>query len=174
MPVLCFLDLATKTGWACGSSAGDPHFGTHVLPSTGEDIGRFVVAFDTFLNDLIAFYKPDYVAFEAPIHGGARTGFGTARKLLALASHTEFVCRKRSVRCEEAHLMTVKKQFAGSGRADKQDMIHIAKRYGWNVKSDHEADALAGFVLAVCKHAPQHAKRFLSGPLGARPLEMAR
>lgn len=166
-----FLDLATNIGWAAGPSGADPQFGSHKLPSTGEDIGRFLVAYHTFLNDWIAFYSLQYVGFEAPIHTGKKTSFNTARKLIALAAHTEFVCTKRGARCEEANLMTMKKGFAGHGRAGKEDMIHIAKRYGWAVKTDHEADALGGWVLAVTKLAPHDAGRFLAGPLGARPLK---
>lgn len=166
-----FLDLATNIGWAAGPSGSDPQFGSHKLPSTGEDIGKFLSAYDTFLNDWISFYELGFVGFEAPIHTGKKTAFGTVRKLVALAAHTEFVCYRRMIKCQEAHVGTIKKSFAGSGRAQKPDMMHIAKRYGWPVKTDHEADALAGFVLAVTKLAPQDAGRFLAGPLGARPLK---
>lgn len=166
-----FLDLASTIGWAAGPADCDPQFGTQRLPNTQDDIGRFVDAYDVFLTDWIGFYELNYVGFEAPIHTGGKTSFNTARKLLALASHTEFVCRRRNVRCEEAHIGTIKKSFAGSGRAQKSDMEHIARRYGWAVRNDHEADALGGWVLAVTKLTPQHAGRFLAGPLGARPLK---
>ena len=167
---LAFLDLATQTGWASGPPGGNPRFGTKVLPSTGDDIGRFARAFDEWLNDFITVEQPIALAFEAPIIRSGFTSIATARKLTGLAWHTEFVCGRRQVAYFEANIMTIKKQFAGSGKAQKDDMIAVAHRYGWPVKTEHEADACGGWVFAVKCKAPQFAARFAAGPLGARPL----
>ena len=126
--------------------------------------------FDEWLRDLIAVEDPNLVAFEAPILKAGGTAISTARKLMGLASHTEFVCHQREVRAFEANLMTIKKDFAGHGRAEKADMIAVAHRYGWDVKTEHEADACAGWAFTVKQKAPAFAGRFQAGPLGARPL----
>lgn len=167
---LVFLDLATNLGWASGPPSGNPRFGTKTLPSTGAEVGRFLAAYDEWLNDFIALEDPALVAYEAPILSAGKTGVSTARKLMGLASHTEFVCHNRSIRVFEANLMTVKKRFAGSGKAQKEDMIAVAQRYGWNVRTEHEADACGGWAFAVECKAPNHAWRFKGGPLAAAPL----
>lgn len=162
------LDLATSTGWACGKPDDEPRFGTFKLPSTGEDIGRFLVKFEDWLNDMITVEAPGLVVFEAPI---LRRGGGNpvvARKLMGLANSVETICYRRDVRCRQAHLATVKKSFTGSGRAEKADMIAMARRWGWGVRNDNEADALGLWVLAVRNAAPEiHKRRFGMGPLQA-------
>lgn len=173
MRSLAFLDLATNIGWASGRPDGDPRFGTKTLPSTGNDIGRFARAFDEWLNDFIAVEQPALIAFEAPIIRSGSTHISTARKLTGLAWHTEFVCGQREVRYFEANLMTLKKDFAGHGHAGKDDMIAVARRYGWQVQTEHEADACAGWAFTIKQKAPQFAGRFAAGPLGAKPLARA-
>ncbi|ACL58478.1 hypothetical protein [Methylobacterium nodulans] len=158
------LDLATRCGWACGAPGSEPTYGTKVLPSTGEDIGRFADAFNTWLLDMITLENPALIVFEAPILAG-QTTLATARKLTGLAWHTEFVCRVREVRCKEAHLQSVKKFFAGSGRADKEAMIAAARRFGWAPKTSDEADALGLWAFSVHQEAPRFASRFAVGGL---------
>lgn len=170
MRSLAFLDLATNIGFAVGPPSGDPRFGTKTLPSTGNDIGRFARAFHEWLNDFITVEQPALVAFEAPILHAGKTSIATARKLTGLAWHTEFVCGERQVAYFEANLATIKKRFAGNGRAEKEDMIAVAKRYGWDVKTEHEADACGGWAFTVECKAPKHAWRFKGGPLAAAPL----
>lgn len=164
LPKILALDLATKCGWACGSPDGEPTYGTKVLPSTGEDIGRFADAFNTWLLDMLTLESPAVVVFEAPVLSGT-TSLATARKLYGLAWHTEFCCRLRQVRVCEHHLQSVKKFFAGSGRADKADMIAAARRQGWDPKDDNAADALGLWACAVHQFAPRHAERFKMGAL---------
>lgn len=158
------LDLATQLGFAVGMPGSEPRYGTKVLPSTGEDIGRFGHAYDEWLSDMITLENPGLVVFEAPILAG-QTTITTARKLGGLAWHTEFVCHRREVRCAEHHLQSVKKFFAGNGRASKEDMIAAARRQGWDPKTDDAADALGLWSCAVHQVAPQHAERFKVGAL---------
>lgn len=167
LPKILALDLATKVGWACGRPGEEPGYGTKVLPSTGEDIGRFAEAFNEWLLDMITLEDPGLVVFEAPILAGT-TQAATARKLMGLAWHTEFVCRLRDVRCAEHHLQSVKKFFAGNGRADKAAMIAAAQRQGWSPKDDNASDALGLWACAVHQKCPQHAQRFMLGALGGR------
>jgi crossover junction endodeoxyribonuclease RuvC len=158
------LDLATRCGWACGAPGTEPTYGTKVLPSTGEDIGRFAGAFNEWLLDMMTLEDPGVVVFEAPVLAGT-TSLATARKLYGLAWHTEFCCQMRQVRVMEHHLQSVKKFFAGSGRASKDDMIAAAHRQGWAPKDDNAADALGLWACAVHQLAPAHARRFQMGGL---------
>jgi Holliday junction resolvasome RuvABC endonuclease subunit len=165
LPKILFLDLATRAGWCVGAPDETPRYGTKVLPSTGEDIGRFAAAYNEWLLDMITLESPGLVVFEAPILAG-RTNLTTARKLTGLAWHTEFVCNLRQVRVREHHLQSIKKMFAGSGRADKDAMIAAARRLGFDPKDDNQADALGGWCCTVHERAPHHS-RLKMGALGA-------
>jgi crossover junction endodeoxyribonuclease RuvC len=166
-PILT-LDLATHLGWACGSPADEPRFGSHRLPSTGDEIGRFLVAFEDWLCDMITVESPVIVVFEAPILTRGNTSPIVARKLMGLANATETICYRRETMCRQANLSTIKKGFAGHGRAEKADMIAAARRWGWDVKNDNEADALGVWFETVKHHAPDVFKRrFGMGPLQA-------
>lgn len=168
LPKILALDLATKVGFAVGAPDAEPVYGTKVLPSTGEDIGRFARACDEWLLDMLTLESPKLVVFEAPIIAGT-TAAATARKLMGLAWHTEYVCHLRQVQVWEHHLQSVKKFFAGSGRADKRDMIAAAERQGWHPKDDNAADALGLWACAVHAKAPRHAERFKLGTLARVP-----
>lgn len=162
------LDLATATGWACGAPGDNPRFGTKRMPQTGDEIGRFLVHFEDWLNDFLTVESPRLVVFEAPILRRGPSNPVVARKLMGLANCTETICYRRDIICRQAHLATVKKSFAGSGRADKAEMILAARRWGWDVENDNEADALGLWVEAVKHVAPQvHRRRFGMGALQA-------
>lgn len=166
--VILTLDLATATGWACGAPGdADPRFGHVTLPSTGENIGGFAAAFAAWLNAKLDEVSPQLVVFEAPILP-RKTSLATLRKLHFLPGRTEEICHDRGIMCREGRASSVKKLFTGYGFAKKADTISIARRYGWRVRTDDEADACALWAYSVCKVAPQHATRFALGPLGAR------
>ena len=164
------LDLATATGWCCGKpDNANPDFGHFIIPPTGDDVGRFGLTFAGWLKPLIEVRKPALVIFEAPILPKQTTPI-TARKLMLLAGLTEMMARQRKIPCREGRASTVKKYFAGTGRAQKQDTKAMCRRYGWAVKTDDEADACAQWAYAVCCFAPKHAERFALGGLNARPM----
>ncbi|GLK86661.1 hypothetical protein [Ancylobacter defluvii] len=160
------LDLSTNTGWAAGDPAGTPRFGTHTLPSTGDDVGRYLAKHREWLTAFIQVERPQFVVYEAPILP-AQTTKATAIKLMSLAGLTELICRDLEVRCFEAHLQSIKKFLAGSGRATKPDMIAAARRYGFDVRNDNEADAIGIWGHAVMHRFPGRCTLFSMGQLGA-------
>lgn len=124
------LDTATHwCGWTCGDGATVPDCGAWELPEAGDDIGLMLDAYDQRLNDILNRRIIGAVAFEAPI----LTPYDTVlkiRKLYALGSHTEFVCRKRGLPCHEVDLRQVKKELTGNSEAKKDDMVAVARRLG--------------------------------------------
>lgn len=160
------LDLATNTGWASGDPADRPRFGTHTLPSTGDDVGRFLFVHREWLTAFIQIEHPAFVVYEAPILPG-QTNKATVIKLMSLAGLTELICRDLQVRCFEVHLQSVKKFLAGSGRATKPDMVAAARRFGFDVRNDNEADAIAIWGHAVSLKFPGRCDIFSLGQLGA-------
>lgn len=165
---LLALDLATRVGWACGAPNENVRFGTHVLPSTGGEIGPFADAFGQWLRSKIESEKPELIVFEAPILTSGLTAIATARKLMGLAYHTELIAFDHQLRVRESNLMTVKKFFAGSGKATKQDMVAAARRHGWDVDNDDEADALALWSHTIDRMVPGGFPKMRLGLLGAR------
>lgn len=161
------LDLATALGWAANPAAMEPRFGTYVLPKTGDEVGEFIAAYDDWLQDMLVDEAPGLVIYEAPSLF-AKTTPATVIKLNGLATHTELVCFRRSVPCRKVNPSSLKKFFAGNGRAEKADMVAAARRYGWEVRDDNAADACAVRAWAIfCYGTPEQKARFAGGPLCA-------
>ena len=161
---LLALDLATSTGHACGDTAGQPMYGTMRLPSTGDDVGRFLIAFDEWLRAMIAVENVETIVFEAPVLTRGRTSIQTARKLMALATHTEFVAVSLRIACREASIQSVKKFWTNDGRAEKEAMMKMARIYGYAPHDDNACDALALFFYAAQLLDPKNC-RAPGGPL---------
>lgn len=142
------LDLATSTGWAFGSPGAVPSFGTHVLPSTGANVGRFLASHADWMRSIISENEINHVCFEAPILP-KKTQIVTLRKLYSLAGLTELMCHRHGIDCTEADNSKVKKYFAGKSYAKKPEMIAAAKDRGFDVRNDDEADAIAIWIYTV-------------------------
>lgn len=165
-PILA-LDLATATGFAVARpGSNDLHFGTHRLPSTGKDVGAFAIAFDGWLSLMMAEHAPEIVVYEQPSIF-SKTTPDTIIKLSGLAYHTELICKREGARVYMANPSKLKKFFTGHGKAKKPEMMAVARRYGWAVRDDNQADACAVWAWAVYCFAPDHAGRFSMGPMGA-------
>lgn len=172
MRKLFTLDLATRTGWASAPpdvpTTGDVRHGVKLFPSTGDDVGAFLDAYDTWINDMLTVEKTGLVVFEAPILSSGKMNVSTSRKLMGLAGHTELVCRRRGIPCREVNISTVKKELAGTGHADKGLMISAARAEGFDVVDDNAADACGIWKWALNVYTPDHYKRlFGMGALGS-------
>lgn len=161
------LDLASQTGFCCGHPSTDvPEFG-EIKFAGGDDIGRFATSFEDWLSEMISSRGVSVVVFEAPILPG-KTQLKTLIKLYGLAFETERICKRLNVRCRQGYASSVRAAIAGNGRASKEDIVSLCRRYGWRVQSHDAADACLLWAYAVTKLAPEHATRFALGPLGAR------
>lgn len=167
---LLALDLATKTGWCHGAPGDEPTFGTHVLPSTDEDIGTFGNAFEDWLYTELADLGPQAVVYEQP-SVFAKTTPVTNIKLNGLACVAEMVCEKAGVRVYAANPSKLKKFWTGRGNAKKPDMIDACKRYGWHPRDDNAADAIALWAWGIYCFAPKEfGERFALAGMGAGKL----
>jgi hypothetical protein len=156
---LLALDLGTKTGAAFGDP-GTPAqrvaCETWELPSGGgEDVGAFMDAFDRMLSDRLMRGITTLV-FEAPYIGPkTMMNMHTARRLIGLPALCEMLALRRGIPCFECVIPTVKANFAGHGRADKPTMMREARKRGFSIKNDHEADAAACWWWAVVCKRPE-------------------
>lgn len=161
------LDLATHCGWATNPPHEEPDFGTEVLPSTGKNVGAFIAAYDVWLRRMLEEQKPALVIYEQPSLFAKSTP-DTVIKLNGLATHTEFICHKRGLQVRSANPSKLKKFFTGNGKAKKPDMEAAARRRGWRVRDDNQADACAVRAWAIyCYAAPEFRAPFELGALGA-------
>lgn len=147
MRILCF-DLATRIGWAWAEDKAAPVHGVHRLPSTGDDLGRFLHAARQWIDGKITEVEPHLIVYESPILRMA-TQLATLRKLYSLASIAELVAIDRCVKVEEAALGKIRTNFLGAGNcpresvAIKRAIVHRCRERGWHPQDDNDADALA-------------------------------
>jgi crossover junction endodeoxyribonuclease RuvC len=173
------LDISSKTGFACdGHIEGRPVSGVIRLPkASGDDesgwnLGPLFADYRRQLASLLIVVQPDICAFEAPLqlmHGGhaaVRTSQNTVRLLFGLAGITEGLLSEKNVRGYEANLATVKKHFAGSGRAEKEAMVARCRQLGWPAEDHNAADACGLWSLMKSLHDPRWSPR--STPLFGR------
>ena len=152
-PILA-LDISGSTGWAYGPPDGDPAYGTKILKFEGVDIGRLLTDFGTWLDDMITFSGAGQVVFEAPFI--QQKGVMPARKLICLAGEAERICYVRGISKGEVEIQDNKQFFAGSRRATKHQMRLAARAFGWDPKTNDEADALGLWSYSVNIRHPQH------------------
>jgi len=160
------LDLGTYTGVCRGDAGASPVCETWRLPAGGgRDVGPFMDAFEKMLADALP--GVTVLIFEAPFVGAKMlNNMNVARRLVGLPALCEMLAHRHSIECAEANIMTLKKEFAGSGRAEKSDMIHAAGKRGFRVENEHEADASAVWLHAVALRWPEHASKY--DPIFAR------
>lgn|SRR5690606_17650503 len=163
--VVLALDLATELGWAVGPVDGEPRFGHHVLPKTGDDVGHFALAYDRWLRDVLIKTSPAVVVFEAPMPDTAgRTPLATSLKLKGLCWHTEFMCAKAGIRVVQESASSWKKSICGTGRISKAmrpyPVFVALEQRGFKVYNHNAADALALWIHAVGALSPRNATRF--------------
>lgn len=137
------LDISTSTGVAVDHPDGNrPICTTFSLPDA--DDGVRLEKFEEHVCDLIEMHDPAWVAWEAPLipHGNALLSRAqTVLLLIQLAGVANLVATRFGCRRKAVNVSTVKKQFAGHGRADKPAMIARCNLLRWPVRNDHEADA---------------------------------
>jgi Holliday junction resolvasome RuvABC endonuclease subunit len=153
------LDLATLTGICVGNADEVPVLSHHRLPSTGEDVGRFLDAADLWMRELIQLEKPALICFEAPILPPT-TAIVTVRKLHGLAGIVEMCAFRAGVEPAEVPPSVVKKNLTGRGNAQKPEMVAACKHYGFDPKVEDEADSFGVWLTAVRTRFPQYASRW--------------
>lgn len=158
------LDLGKSIGWMKGNAVGPVEHGTIDL-GVEPDLGRFLLAAMMELTPLMRGVHD--IAVEQPFlsSGGKKAdgtpkpgGYYPARKLLGLLG-VVYVCANTNgipaSRVHEVPVPTGKLALAGSGKADKDDMIAAACEW-WGFEPDeideHQADA--GGILKFHHYGP--------------------
>lgn len=145
--ILC-LDFGSTVGWALIKNAVVVQSGVRQLSAKDAQPGhRFVMFQDEILR---GFTKVDEIVYEdIPFH----TSRDQSRVYDGLLAHLQAHCLRNRIRLLGINNSTIKKEFAGNGKASKEEMCAHAHSLGWRhgepgTDLDHdECDAIAaGFV----------------------------
>ena len=139
----------------------------------GYDYGPTFTAFRKQASAVLTVLQPRALGYEAPLQvissrGAAQyTNQHSVFVLFGLSAHLEQLADEHHVRCYQTHNQTIKKFFAGTGRADKAAMLARCRQLNWDVGgSADRADAAAGWAHLRSLLDPAFAIR--STPLFAR------
>lgn len=140
------IDPGTSCGWAAYRDklveSGVKEFSL----GRGDSPGMRFLRFNAWFSEMVAVVKPSLVVFERPhLRGGYATDL-----LVGFSTRIQERCAEAGINCEATHSATLKKQAAGSGRADKAAMMRVASRWaGREITDDNEADALCMLSVAM-------------------------
>ena len=125
------------------------------LPSR-EGEGAVFLAYEIWLMHALRKWQPRLVVYEAPFINHQRTSISVATRLIGLGVLTVKCCHEARVyRVERADHSTVKKAIMGVGKGAKADMIFAVRQHGFDPEDDNSADAVAIWLWAERRHAPQ-------------------
>src|SRR5258708_24756479 len=135
------LDLATNTGACWGEGDVLPTLDSHRMPSTGDDVGRFLCAYEDWLRPMLDQVGPSRIVFEAPVLPRAKynaikkrveggVSLITTRKLQGLAGVTEMIAHRVGLPCHEVQPAEVKQALTGKGNAQKHEMVAACRALG--------------------------------------------
>lgn len=174
---ILFLDLATRTGWCAGSGKELPAVGhIDLAPAVNGARGRMFLELRRFLlvkiKELAQGGAKVVVGFEQPLlpkpflkNGRiiSPTNINTTLTLQGLAAIAEEVCEELrqsglDIDCCCEDVGAIKRELAGTGKADKDAMVFAARKVGLTIAVHDEADAFGGF-LCVLRHYDRAASR---------------
>lgn len=156
------LDLATQTGWAYGRPGETPLFGS--IRWDGKDRPTKYRSFRAWLGIQTQRHPTDLIVFESAAAAttmSGRTTMDTIKLLVGLCEHLEEWSLDR-VELREARVSDVRAHFIGGNpKRDvaKAKTMQKCRDYGWDVKNDDEADALALWCFQIAHLRPDIAAK---------------
>jgi Holliday junction resolvasome RuvABC endonuclease subunit len=161
LPLLS-LDLASNIGWAVqADEAGALQYGSHQLPKTGTDVGLYVFAYYTWLQQMVDRHGIRLITHEASLFmgrpgkdGRPTSSLMTQQKLVGLTTTTKLYGRIAGIRCLEGQPGEIKRFWTGKGNAKKPDMVRRCREWGYDPKDHDQADAIALAEFAIASLWP--------------------
>jgi hypothetical protein len=150
------LDIATQTGYAVMQNGKFVKSGVRDFTlRMGKHKGHQGIMFYNFLREL---GRIDHVFFEQIMFAGSfknedgeivHTTNDGRETYLGLKMVMNMFCAGFQLEPIGIWPGTLKKQFAGSGRAEKADMCRAARAIGWRGDNHNEADAIGIMVVKI-------------------------
>lgn len=144
------LDLGWRTiGWCLGWDERRI-FGKFDLPKLG-DTGTMLLAADNAIYQTLEACRPAKVVLEEPLTLYGQTDTATAKKQYGLDGIVRMEAARYSVKCISVTADLVRSvllgqsRFPGGSREAKKACIRFCRLRGWQVRNDHEADAVLAF-----------------------------
>ncbi|MEM6681362.1 MAG: hypothetical protein AAF607_03880 [Pseudomonadota bacterium] len=166
------LDQATKTGWAYAPFSAIKTWPFPLVPTMAmkpyggiisgvADIGGKGLGVThkgdklrALITDLMTVHDVTHLYYETPLPAPAIRNSSTADLLRHLGNVIKDYPYPQGMRAQDVHNQSIKKFFAGTGRADKCAMMGVCERVApRQLQDDNEADA-----IAVLIYAAQHIK----------------
>lgn len=145
------LDIGTSCGWAFAKDGVIKAWGVEKFSVSRDESngsGRRLIRFHNWLQDFCGvsevFYERAGSNFR---NAGANEAHYEMRGIVRM------FCYGSSIPLLDMHNATLKKEFTGSGRAEKAEMCAIAHRLGWTggeVGTDLDNDAADACALIYC------------------------
>lgn len=144
------LDLGNRCGWAAITRDGVIEHGTmSFAPAKNQAPGQRWITFRSWLASMLSERQIHQIWYERVVFGHSSSSasdvYGGYRALVEMASESH------RVMLESVAVSTIKKAWTGNGRADKDEMMRVARDRGFAVRHSDEADALAILSLAISR-----------------------
>lgn len=155
-PPILALDLGTHTGWAFQPTTGMVMIGSwDFTPTKGSPEGTRYARFLASLDEFADINFDEGVPFEV-LYEDVRRHIGTtaAHVYGGLLAHLKVWCLQRGIVPQPVGVGQIKKFWTGAGNATKEDMMSEARRRGYEVLDDNQADALALLIRRLEEGPP--------------------
>ncbi len=176
--IILAIDAATRCGFAMGRLGSKPASWSERLKSPEDPPQRAARKMGIVLRDLFAANRPDVVYIEQPVRGGVnmQTNANTSLLLQGLFMSVHTICGPYGIRCQDAHVQSVRKHFLKAGRPDNPKKAVLERCYalGWlerDCKDDNRGDAAALFSFACMKEVERGYTAPATGLLGSEAAE---
>lgn len=172
---LLALDLARTLGWSVGTPDGVEAFGRHELPKVAPwELGEYGMAARVLFRRMLTEIAPEHIVYEAPIlrsgkiktRGNGKQFVATVdtpqklRKMYGLPWELEIEATRAGIPIREAGISEVRKHFLMGKvpRTSEECKVAVkvmARRRGWLVEDDNEADSLAVLDFELVQKCPR-------------------
>lgn len=141
------LDQGACTGWSIRTRPDRVMSGTEDFSQYAGVDGRVHHHYERWLEGFLRTIRPQVVTSEAPIFRGYNSEY-----LYGFSVILQKLCFEMQIRTERVNLSTVKKAISNHGHADKERMIQAVRQLGYDVRDEHEADAVAILLFRERQH----------------------
>lgn len=150
MPVLCGMDIATRSGFAI--LEGDRLLHAEAFRPKGKTDAEIFHGFRVHLRALLVSFAVEHAAIEEPLRSdltrtekdGSKvpiSNMSTFLRIYGLRAHAIEVCHALNIDCCEINQSSWRKAFLGNGRADKDMALAQCKLMRWPVETKDAAEA---------------------------------